>query len=38
MDCLPDDNLVYIYPLLKQLYDNLTGIDKYPPTNVSQVC
>ena len=38
MDCLPDVNLVYIYPLLKQLYDNLVGIDKCSTTNVLQVC
>ncbi|XP_065904261.1 midasin-like isoform X2 [Dysidea avara] len=36
MDCLPDINLVYIYPLLKQLYDNLVGIDKCSTTNVLQ--
>ena len=37
MDCLPDANLVYIFPLLKQLYDNLLGIDKCSATSVLQV-
>ena len=37
MDCLPDANLVYIFPLLKQLYDSLLGIDKCSTTNVLQV-
>jgi len=39
MDCLPDANLVYIYPLFKHLYDSLVDIDKCAAiTDVLQVC
>ena len=38
MDSLPDTNLFYIYPLLKQLYDSLNVfVDKQSASEVLQV-
>lgn len=38
MDTLPDDNLIYVFPLLKQLYDNLSVyIKKQSASEVLQV-
>ena len=38
MESLPNVNLFYVFPLLKQLYDNLSVyINKIPPSEVLQV-
>jgi len=38
MESLPDVNLLYVFPLLKQLYDNLSVyVNKILPSEVLQV-